>query len=154
MEVRGWSQAERAHAAQIFERAEDAKHPQVKTIEYLQFLLLLLIIFFGNLCFAALAMPIMLFGSLSLGVVLMFILGICTGMLFVHALRSLKVRRLHHLIGFAFVVAFSFAANTFIIQLLNARFVFFAYSAIFLSLPFVIGMIIPYLKERRLHESS
>jgi hypothetical protein len=158
MEVRGWSAAEKARAAQIFEHAENSKHPHVKIIERFHFWLLLLVVFFGNLCFTVLALPVLLFASEILGMSLMLLLGVCMGMLFVHALRSLRVPRLHHMIGFVVLVLISLVAKTYVITLLQERFKVVpgahAYSAFLLALPFVIGMIIPYATERRLHGSA
>ena len=155
LRTKGWSEAEVGHAKKILEHAETTKHAHVRHWEYT---LLFLLVIFGVVGTAGLVLfvfPVFLFASIFIALPVLFLVGAAFGMLLTSALRSLQAAPHHHVAGMSLLMLFSLATATIIIALLERRFtmapgIHFS-SPPLLAAALVIGMIMPYLLERRLH---
>lgn len=155
---KGWSAAELDHAASIMEKAETAKHPHVKASEHAHLWILVLIASLASAGFSTLLFPLLLFGSRIMGLLLMALAGAGVGLLYTHALRSLRISHAHHLAGFIVLATLSLLSTTLVIASLQQRFMVVPGTqqggAILFAIALTLGLTAPYALDRRLHEPA
>jgi hypothetical protein len=145
---KGWTAGEIAHAKKVLRNSSGYDH-------FLLWMLVALLVM-GGMGAAALLLPVMLFARL-LAIPLGLLLGMCFGLLLTHSLRSLRMERKHHLRAFIMLACVSFISTFISVQLMEQRFRIIAgdqHSALFLCIPLLVGMTIPYIAERRLHGTA
>ena len=146
---KGWSDAE-------IERSRHVLAVGATRFDHLLMWLLIGFLAFGGLGIAMLLLPVVLFANL-MSIPLGLILGTCLGLLLTYTLRTLRIERHHHMRAFLFLICVSFISTVISVTLLERRFEVFGgapKSAFIICIPLVIGMIIPYIAERRIHGAS
>jgi len=155
---KGWSEKEIQHATGIFQNAEEHKHPHVRIGEHIGLWMLVLLLVTGSAGVALFITPIFLFLSVFASVPLSFLLGVCAGMLLAYALHSLRIERHHHQRAAIVLFTCAFLVMLFTVQALARKFVIIPgvqpHSGLLVVIPFIVGMILPYVIDRRLHGAS
>jgi hypothetical protein len=145
---KGWSEVEIAHIRGVLGVG-------ATRFDHLLMWLLIVLLSFGGIGIAMLMLPIVLFANM-LSIPISLLLGVCFGLMLTHTLRSLRIERKHHVRAFLFLVCISFISTLVSITMLQRRFQIFGGdpSAFIICIPLIIGMIIPYIAERRIHATA
>ena len=146
---KGWSQKEIDRARKVL---DSEKQPHVRWSEQLHYGFALFLLMSASLCFTLLMYPFLLFAHISVILPIMLVLGLCTGMMFVHVLRTLRIERARHMIGAIMLAVSSWVLQAYAIELLQLRFTILPvqeYSGLLLALPYGLGIIAMYFGERR-----
>lgn len=136
MERKGWSKQELDHAQKAIDHAESTKHQHVLLIERLHVVLLVAVLSLGSIGVTLLLMPILIFDMLLVSVPLLFLLGVCVGLLYSH-------NESHHELGITALCVISFIG----ISLTAGA---FGLKPVQLALPYLLGVVGAYF-ERRHH---
>jgi hypothetical protein len=103
----------------------------------------------GSVGITLFLLPVLLFAKV-LATPLALLLGGCLGMLFTYSLRTLGLERHEHVRGALFLASGSLVLVMGSIMVLEAKLGIKAH-AIFIAVPFVIGLVAPYILEKKLH---
>lgn len=145
---RGWSEEEIGHVSRFFAEAE-LRHPPHHGL----FWLLVLVLMTSAVAIAMELVPIIVLASPQVSMPLMFAVGACLGLLFVHALHDLRHELAHQHLGMLLLALFSLLFTTLILSRLQGRLAGGG-SVLPLSLAFVLGLAIPYLAHWRVTRGS
>jgi len=147
---KGWSQKEVSHLQAFMDKKETRIH------DHIALWVLLLLLLLGAVGAAFGILPILLFLPAIVGTPFVLLLGVCYGLLLVHALRSLAIHSKHHVTGVSLLVIGILAVMTITLGSLSLRFQItpLQQNPILIGVVFIIGLLLPYLLERRLHGSS
>jgi peptidoglycan/LPS O-acetylase OafA/YrhL len=143
---KGWTDSEIEHARMIFEKA---KHQKVSDIVALWLLFLCGLAGVAGLLF--LIYPLTILFDTTLSVVMIFIAGLILGLLLAFALKSLRAKPEHHVSAMSMFIILALALSTILLGLLSGK--LGGGGVLLYSIVFVIAMTVPYILERRLHES-
>ena len=155
LRAKGWSEGEIEHAKRVFAHAEAHRHQHYALLEEASFWLLILLVFLMTLGVSLFLLPVLLFMHPVVIIVLSLVVGACVGFLVVAAMASLGVERRRHQLGMSVLVISALALMTILVSVLLPRFRLIAQpgNALLLSVPFLVGLVLPYVLDRRLHGS-
>jgi hypothetical protein len=149
---KGWTPAEIAHAIRI------AKAHPVTAHEQGHLWLLVLLLGTGSIGVGLALAPIGAFLPAWFGAVAGALLGILFGSTLSHSLGSLRIVQAHHVRATLILAAMSFLLLTttlwVVLERLSALPFAHTQSPLFIAVPYVLGLLLPYVIDRRLHGSA
>lgn len=155
---KGWTPDEIGKAKTIFEKAETAKHPEVRFAEQVRLWSIVVAMLAGTVGASITLLPVLLFAHPILSTAITLLLGILYGLLLAAVLDTLTAHHAHRHHAVSWLVLGSIITVTICVALLERRYDGIAGAwypnPLLLALVFTAAMIIPYLGHRRLHGST
>jgi hypothetical protein len=111
--------------------------------------LTVIVLLAGSMVVPAFLLPALVYASI-LTIPLSFIIGGCFGYLLIHLLGSMRIPAVHHRRAVLFLALACVLMVSITTWMLLSYFLF-AKSPLLVSIPFTLGLVAPYLSQRRLH---
>jgi hypothetical protein len=150
LKLKGWKRKEITHALKVLKKAEEKKHPALKTLEMLSFWINLFVIVIASILFAALSTS-MVYLTEYLGYGITALVALVIGSLFISTFDHLDKIEMHHhivtgivifIVAMASYVLASSATNRFITDIVEIQ--SRTYNPWLLGLCYTIFFLIPY----------
>ncbi|HIH24477.1 TPA: hypothetical protein HA251_05565 [Candidatus Woesearchaeota archaeon] len=152
---KGWTPGEIEKAKGIFEKAETAKHPEVRFAEHVRLWTIVVAMLAGSVGASIALFPVLLFAHPIISTAITLLLGILYGLLLAAVLDTLTAHHTHRHHAMSWLVMGSVITVTICIALLERRYEGIADAwypnPLLLAFVFTAAMTIPYLGHRRLH---
>jgi len=152
----GWTVKEIKHVERVLARAEKNKDPWLVVLEHALLWLLIISLLVMSMGIVAALIPLILLGNVPITIIMFLLLGTCLGLLFVHVIHDLQIRRPLLHVGVSFLVFSTIVLVTLFLSSLPEKMGFvqpYSLRVVF-SLVFVSGIIVTYLAHWRLtHET-
>ena len=158
LKEKGWEEHEIEHARGVLERAEQEKHPRMKQLEHMTFIILLVIVIFGAIASTWLMEPLLIAMNTTQAYVTTLILGGLFGTLASILMRDIEHTQQHHHLILASVVPVSAIVASIIIvnkvnEITETIEVATQHNPYVLGVLFTIATLIPYaiitIKDRK-----
>lgn len=148
---KGWSENEVSHLRSTLDRAH-AQHPLLRLIEHASLWLLVITLLGGSIAATVAMLPLIMLSRIS--VLMLFLVGVCYGLLLVTALHDLGLERRHQHLGVSTLLISSLVAITVVLGAFEARLGPLQIGTVVAGLAFVIGILAPYLVHWRAHAAA
>ncbi|MBR9700582.1 hypothetical protein GOV11_01830 [Candidatus Woesearchaeota archaeon] len=154
LKAMGWTKKEIDHARKIFAKAEK-NHPGTVSLQRAVFWLTVIVLASGVLAFVIELLPVILLGGTLLGAVMLFVIGSCLGLLFVHVAHDLPLGAHHH-VGAVLLILAGCGIVFMLMVLMQAPFSTYGVKAnpAILSAGLGIGLAIPYIAHWRVTRAA
>jgi hypothetical protein len=115
LHLKGWSKHELDHAEKVFKKAEESKHPHMRSLESSLFWFTLIIGILGTIALSILLIPVYVAGTGAWAYIITALFGLLLGSVIVMLTRKLHWLEHHHHLFMSLFIPFLAMFNFFIV---------------------------------------